>query len=192
MLIPLLIAVGLGAVTGMALAHAKQCAAGACRVTARSTRGAVYGALVGLLLGLGLARGPQVLATETVTSDARKPKIVDVETVEQFKKLVADRDGKALVFFHATWCGPCKRFAPTFEKLAAGHADKAAFVRIDVDKGAALARALRIRGVPTVLFVKDGKEAGRFVGGADEETLEALLTGKATAEERVPRFPRRG
>ena len=208
MIATILIGVGIGALAGAGLGRlsAKACADGACPMTATPRRGAAWGGLLGLLFALAVAT-PQASSAEAAkegkpaTTEAKAPAITEVSTPEEFKKLVLDRKGKALAFFHATWCGPCKRFAPTFEKVARAHAGKAAFVKLDIDKATKVTAASRIRGVPTVIFFDNGKEVKRFVGGASEETLSALLAPKrAEAPEPVlpepeprpapqPRFP---
>jgi len=195
MVATILMGVGIGALAGAGLGRwsAKACADGACPLTANPRRGALWGGLLGLVLGLALTT-PQVSSAEAAreatppASQAQASGITEVTTPEQFKKLVLDRKGKALAYFHATWCGPCKRFAPVFERLARKHAGKVTFVKLDIDKATKVTAASRIRGVPTVIFFENGKEAKRFLGGASEETLSGLLAPKR-AEAPEPALP---
>jgi len=80
-----------------------------------------------------------------------------------------------VVDFSATWCGPCKMLAPHIDKLASAFEGRAKVFGIDVDKAHALATQLGIRGVPTVIFYKNGVEKDRIVGLVPYEQLEKKL-----------------
>ncbi len=72
-----------------------------------------------------------------------------------------------IIDFNATWCGPCKIFAPAFDEAATRFAGKADFVSIDIDKCPETAAAFRIEAVPTVVLLRpDGKNV-RYVGTQD-------------------------
>lgn len=84
-----------------------------------------------------------------------------------------------IVDFFANWCGPCKMFAPTFDGLADDHADKATFVKVNVDT-TTLHQRLGIRGIPTIAIFEDINDAPRSMFGAGnpiqarEKILEAI------------------
>jgi len=80
-----------------------------------------------------------------------------------------------LLDFGAVWCGPCRVLAPIVDKLATELEGKARVGNLDIDEAPATASKFGIRGVPTVLVFKDGKEAGRHVGVTSKETLAKLL-----------------
>ena len=80
-----------------------------------------------------------------------------------------------LLDFSAVWCGPCKVLAPVVEKLADESQGKFRVGKIDIDDSPAVASKFGIRGVPTVVVFKNGKEAGRHVGVTNKETLLRLL-----------------
>jgi thioredoxin 1 len=80
-----------------------------------------------------------------------------------------------LLDFSAVWCGPCKVLAPIVEKLAAEYEGKVKVGKLDIDDSPGVASKFGIRGVPTVLIFKDGKESGRHVGVTNKETLIKLL-----------------
>lgn len=72
-----------------------------------------------------------------------------------------------VVDFSATWCAPCKRFAPVFEEVAS-EIDGADFVSVDIDKSPETATAFGVNSVPTVIILDTkGRELRRFVGIAD-------------------------
>ena len=79
-----------------------------------------------------------------------------------------------MVDFFATWCGPCKMFAPTFEAAAEKHAD-IEFLKVDVDEFEDLAVSLGISYVPTIMLFKGGEKIDYFVGPKKEEDFEAFL-----------------
>ncbi len=69
-----------------------------------------------------------------------------------------------LVDFHATWCGPCKTLAPILDQLKASKGQTLRILKIDVDKNPAIADQLGIRGVPTLIYYKNGKQIWRKSG----------------------------
>ncbi|KAI5846292.1 thioredoxin-like protein [Morchella snyderi] len=81
-----------------------------------------------------------------------------------------------IVDFHATWCGPCKAIAPTFESLAAKHAapSKVAFTKCDVDAAQEIAAQYSVRAMPTFLIFKNRQEVAR-VQGADVRGLTTAV-----------------
>jgi thioredoxin 1 len=85
--------------------------------------------------------------------------------------------GPVVIDFFALWCGPCKRIAPTYEKLAEAFPN-ITFLKVDVDESGELVNMFDISAMPTFVFLKNGKEIKR-VEGADMKGLEAgfdLLT----------------
>ena len=69
-----------------------------------------------------------------------------------------------LVDFHATWCGPCKSLAPILDQLKSKKGQALRILKIDVDKNPAIADQLGIRGVPTLIYYKNGKQIWRKSG----------------------------
>ena len=99
-------------------------------------------------------------------------------TDSNFEELLAS--GKPMmVDFWATWCGPCKRLAPVIEELAKDYDGIAIIGKCDVEEDEDLAMRFGVRNIPTVVFIKDGKEVDRSVGlvprPALEEKIKALL-----------------
>ena len=85
-------------------------------------------------------------------------------------------EGLPLVIdFSATWCGPCKKIAPSIAELAEEYAGKVNIGKCDVDENDALTSKFGIRNVPTVLFIKNGEVVNKHVGAASKSTLEDLV-----------------
>ena len=80
----------------------------------------------------------------------------------------------SLLYFTAGWCGPCKAFGPIVEKFKTDHPD-VVVSKIDVDEKRDLATLYGVRGIPTVIALRDGNELGRHTGLTTAEKLEALL-----------------
>lgn len=78
--------------------------------------------------------------------------------------------------FSAVWCGPCKLFAPVFEKVSKEYADKANFVKVDVDTNPELAKQWNIRSVPTIIVAHPSTRQYAMAQGAmSEEDFKAFL-----------------
>jgi thioredoxin 1 len=68
------------------------------------------------------------------------------------------------VDFYAEWCGPCKMLSPVLEKFSGVYAGRVKVAKVDVDANPELAGRFQIRGVPTMIFFKDGKMVDQVVG----------------------------
>jgi thioredoxin 1 len=91
-----------------------------------------------------------------------------------FEKEVLQSKEPFLLDFSAVWCGPCKMLAPIVEKIADENNGKVKVGKLDIDDSPGVASKYGIRGVPTVVVFKDGKESGRHVGVTNKETLLKL------------------
>ena len=91
-----------------------------------------------------------------------------------FEKEVLGSKEPFLLDFGATWCGPCKALEPIVEKLAAATAGVLRVGKIDIDESPVVAAKYRVRGAPTILVFRDGKEAARHLGVTTEKRLREL------------------
>lgn len=80
-----------------------------------------------------------------------------------------------LVDFYADWCGPCKMLAPILKKVKEELGDAVKVIKIDVDKNQALAGKYQVRGVPTMILFKNGKQLWRQSGVLQKNELVATI-----------------
>ncbi len=93
----------------------------------------------------------------------------------KFDKLI-DSEFPVLVDFFAEWCGPCKALAPILKQVKDELGDGVRIVKIDIDKNQPLATTYQVRGVPTMLLFKNGKQLWRKSGALPKhEIVEAII-----------------
>ena len=104
---------------------------------------------------------------------------MELEITSQNFEEIKKQGQPVLIDFWATWCGPCKRLGPIIGEIAAEYDGKAVIGKCDIEENAELTEQFGIMNVPTVVFLKDGKEVDRVVGLAMknvyEDKLNALL-----------------
>jgi thioredoxin 1 len=80
-----------------------------------------------------------------------------------------------LLDFGAAWCGPCKVLLPIVERIADENVGRVRVGKLDIDESPEVARRLGIRGAPTVVVFKDGKEVARQLGTTSRDRLLAMI-----------------
>lgn len=100
-------------------------------------------------------------------------KVIQINSNE-FEELVLKSDKPVLVDFFADWCGPCKMLLPTLDKLAETQED-ISVVKINVDDNVDLAKQYNIRGIPTMLLIKDGDVVDRVSGNKSLDEIIKFL-----------------
>jgi thioredoxin 1 len=96
-------------------------------------------------------------------------------TVDTFDQEVLQSSDLVMVDFWATWCGPCKIVAPVVEELAKEYEGKVTFVKVNTDENQDLATKYNIRGIPTLMFFKEGNIADQVVGAVPKAQLKSKI-----------------
>lgn len=91
-----------------------------------------------------------------------------------FKNIIAS-EVPILVDFSADWCGPCKMLAPILKQVKDEMGDALKIIKIDVDKNQPLAAKYQVRGVPTMILFKEGKQLWRQSGVMQKQEIISMI-----------------
>ena len=101
-------------------------------------------------------------------------------TQETFAATVQDSP-IVLIDFWAAWCGPCRMFAPVFEKVSESHTD-IVFGKVDTEAQPGLAQVFQISSIPTLMAIRDGVVLYSQAGALPEQGLEQLIQAVRDAD----------
>ena len=109
--------------------------------------------------------------------------VVEV-TDASFESDVLQSDQPVLVDFWAAWCAPCRMIAPTIEAVAEKYTGAMRVAKLNVDENQDTPQRYGIKGIPTLILFRNGREAERIVGAVSKEAISRMLdkyTGVARA-----------
>ncbi len=92
-----------------------------------------------------------------------------------FESAVLKTERPALVDFWAPWCGPCRALAPVLEEIAKAYDGRANVIKVNVDESPKTAANYGVRGIPTLLFIREGNVRETLVGLTTKDKLAALI-----------------
>src|SRR5262252_1497125 len=92
-----------------------------------------------------------------------------------FENDVLKSEQPVLVDFWAEWCAPCRMLAPTVEAVADKYAATARVVKLNVDDNPSVSQRYGIKGIPTLILFKNGREEERVVGATSEAAISRLI-----------------
>ena len=107
-----------------------------------------------------------------------KPMLIDRPvplTDDTFSRTIEESEIPVLVDFYSDWCGPCKMMAPAVDELARKHQGRALVAKLDTDRSQRTSQLFQIRGIPTSIVFRDGREVTRASGALPLAALEKLL-----------------
>ena len=99
-----------------------------------------------------------------------------------FEKDVLTADKPVLVDFWAEWCAPCRMLAPTVSAVAEHYGDNATVVKLNVDDNPSTAQRYGIKGIPTLILFREGKEVERVVGATSKESITRMIEKYVTVK----------
>jgi thioredoxin 1 len=128
-------------------------------------------ALISLLLSTVIL--PVNISGQKSTQPQNSKDNVYTLTDQNFAKTI--KSGVVVVDFWATWCGPCKIFAPRLEEIALDMGKKIMVGKLDTDRNQVTSMKYNIKYLPTIIIFKNGTEVKRLIGLQEKETVVTAI-----------------
>ena len=94
---------------------------------------------------------------------------------ETFSRTIDGAEVPVLVDFYADWCGPCKMMAPAVDEIASTYQGRALIAKLDTDRAQRISSSFNIRGIPTTIVFKNGREIARQTGAVPKPILAKMV-----------------
>lgn len=139
------------------------------------------GCLSAVLLLMGASCAGSSDSDKTTAENEVAQAVEEVPAAGAVTKIKADgqippAEGKLIVLdFNATWCGPCRQFAPNFEKVADSYSDRASFYSIDVDENPGLAAQYNVESIPMIVYIRPDGTTTSSVGYMDQAQFASAV-----------------
>ncbi len=121
-----------------------------------------------------LSAGPKCASCGRPIRLDRPVKTTDTD----FDRTIGSSGIPILVDFYADWCGPCRIMAPILDEFAQQNVGEVLVLKLDTDASPGVASRYGIRGIPTLIAFREGRETQRHVGLADRGVLDRLVAGR--------------
>src|SRR5260370_40659740 len=102
-----------------------------------------------------------------------------------FEPDVLKSDKPVVVDFWAEWCAPCRMLAPTVEAVAEKYSGSARVVKMNVDDNPSVPGRYGIKGIPTLILFKNGREEERVVGATSKDAISRMLDKHVSSSAKV-------
>jgi thioredoxin 2 len=132
--------------------------------------------LCGKLNRVDLAR----LADRPTCGACRRPILLDRPIAvgeAELDRVLGDAEVPVVMDVYADWCGPCKVMAPVLDEFARDRAGQLLVAKVDADRNPAVAERFGVRGIPTLIVFRNGREVARETGAVPRARLDRLVEG---------------
>jgi thioredoxin 1 len=92
-----------------------------------------------------------------------------------FHKTIENEEKPVVIDFWTSWCAPCRALAPKFAEWSGKYSDKAIFAKVNLDEATSLAVEYQVSAIPTIIVIKEGREAKRWLGIPNDKDIEKFL-----------------